>query len=236
MTEADWQACRDPEPMLRWVGERISARKQRLFACACCRRVAFMAEEWTYDFRRDDYRRALTTAERFADGAASADELSKAHGGADDSTFINQDLDYAELDHGIDPFRDVASAEPAVIADIWHQVLLLVREFGTDPAATGPRQRHDAEELAERATQAELLRDLLGNPFRPTVFDPGWRSAAAVQLAAACYESGTYDRLPILADALEDAGCHAGELLAHLRGSGIHARGCWAVDLLLGKE
>src|SRR5438105_691149 len=135
MTETDWQASADPAALLRWAGDRMSARKQRLFACACCRRVAFMVDEWAYDFRRDDYRRALATAERFADGAATEDELANAHGGADDSTFINQDLDYADLDHGVDPFRDVASPDPAVVAGIWQQVLLLVRDFGTDAAA-----------------------------------------------------------------------------------------------------
>jgi hypothetical protein len=67
------------------------------------------------------------------------------------------------------------------------------------------------------------------------VFDPGWRSPVVARLASECYESGTYDRLPILADALEDEGCQAVELLAHLRGPGPHARGCWAVDLALGK-
>ncbi len=235
MTEADWQTCADPAAMLRWAGDRVSARKRRLFACACCRRALFMVDAWAYDFRRADYHRALATAERFADGAATAAELDDAHGGADDSTFINQDLEYAGLDHGVDPFRDVASADPAVVADVWQQVLLLVREFGTDVAATGPRRRHDAEERAERAAQAELLRDLLGNPFRPVVFDSGWRSPVAAPIAAACYETGTFDRLPILADALEDAGCDAAELLAHLRGPGPHARGCWALDLVLGK-
>jgi hypothetical protein len=236
MTEADWQACVDPATMLRWVGDRMSARKQRLFACACCRRVAFMVDAWAYDFRRDDYRRALATAEWFADGEATAAELANAHSDADDSTFINADLEYADLDGGVDPFRDVASADPAVVADIGQQILLLVREFGTDPTATGPRRRHDAEERAERAAQAHLLRDLLGNPFHPTAFDAGWRSPVVAQLAAKCYQARTFDRLPILADALQDAGCNAEELLAHLRGSGPHARGCWAVDQVLAKE
>jgi hypothetical protein len=243
VTEAEWLACADPHEMLGTLRAKGSERKLRLFAAACCRRAAFMVGAWAYDFRRDDYWRALATAERFADGAASADELDRAQSGADDCTFINQDLEFADLGHGVDPFRDVASADPAVVADIWQQVLLLVREFGADPNATGPRRRHDAEERAERSAQAGLLRDLLGNPFRPAAPCPAWRAPQVVALAQAAYDqrelpSGTLSpaRLGVLADALEEAGCADAELLGHLRGTGPHVRGCWALDLILGKK
>jgi hypothetical protein len=81
-----------------------------------------------------------------------------------------------------------------------------------------------------------LLRCIFGNPFRCTAFDPRLRTETAVALATGIYADRAFDRLPILADALEDAGCDAVELLAHLRGPGPHVRGCWAVDLVLGKE
>jgi hypothetical protein len=83
------------------------------------------------------------------------------------------------------------------------------------------------------------LRDLFGNPFRPVSVDPRWlrgNDAAVVKVAQGIYEECAFDRLPILADALEDAGCDQADLLGHLRGPGPHVRGCWAVDLLLGKE
>src|SRR5262249_50700896 len=123
ITDTEWLGCADPEKMLDALRGRVSDRKLRLFACACCRRGGFMVDAWAYDFRRGDYRRALETAERFADGEATARELADAHSAADDSTFINADLDYAERDTGVDPFRDVASADPAVVRDIWQQVL-----------------------------------------------------------------------------------------------------------------
>jgi hypothetical protein len=87
----------------------------------------------------------------------------------------------------------------------------------------------------ERAAQAALLRDVCGNPFRPARLDAHCRGATAVQVARAIYEENAFDRLPILADALEDAGCTDVELLSHCRGSGDHVRGCWAVDLVLAR-
>jgi hypothetical protein len=86
-----------------------------------------------------------------------------------------------------------------------------------------------------RIAAAHLLRDIFGNPFRPISFDPSWRTSTAVALAEGVYADRAFSRLPILADALEDAGCDAAELLAHLRGDSPHVRGCWALDLVLGK-
>jgi hypothetical protein len=85
------------------------------------------------------------------------------------------------------------------------------------------------------ARQADLLRELIGNPFRPVALGPAQRTPTVASLAAAIYEESAFDRLPILADALEDAGCADRALLDHLRGGGPHVRGCWALDLILGK-
>ena len=94
------------------------------------------------------------------------------------------------------------------------------------------------ERAAERAAQAVLLRDVFGNPFRPVAIDAGclaWNGGTVVRLAQAIYDERAFDRLPILADALEDAGCDSADLLAHCRREGVHTRGCCVVDLLLGK-
>jgi hypothetical protein len=88
-------------------------------------------------------------------------------------------------------------------------------------------------------TQIELIRDLFGNPFRCVTVDPSWltyRNGTVSKLAATIYEERAFDRMPLLADALEDAGCTDPSILDHLRGPGPHVRGCWVVDLLLGKE
>jgi hypothetical protein len=97
-------------------------------------------------------------------------------------------------------------------------------------AATGPAPG------AERVAQAGLLRDILGNPFRPVKLDPAWLTSDVVTLARGIYEDRAFDRMPILADALQDAGCDNEDVLNHCRGPGPHVRGCWVVDLVLGEE
>ncbi|MFO0800999.1 MAG: hypothetical protein U0804_26330 [Gemmataceae bacterium] len=84
--------------------------------------------------------------------------------------------------------------------------------------------------------QADLLRDVFGSPFKPVNFTPAWRTEAVVGLARGMYESRNFGPMPVLADALEDAGCADADILAHCRGDGPHVRGCWVVDLVLGKE
>jgi hypothetical protein len=88
----------------------------------------------------------------------------------------------------------------------------------------------------ERAARAGILRDIFGNPFRPVAFSPEWRTDTAVSLAKQMYESREFSAMPILADALQDAGCDNDDMLDHCRGPGPHVRGCWVVDLVLGKN
>ena len=88
----------------------------------------------------------------------------------------------------------------------------------------------------QRRAQAALVREVFGNPFRPVAFDPRWRTTDVMGLARAIYDGAAFDRLPLLADALMDAGCADPDVLAHCRGAGPHVRGCWVVDLVLGKE
>jgi hypothetical protein len=86
---------------------------------------------------------------------------------------------------------------------------------------------------------AGLVRCVSGNPFRPVTIAPPWLSwngATVPKMAQAIYDGRTFDRLPILADALEEAGCDNADVLAHCRSEGPHVRGCWVVDLILGKS
>jgi hypothetical protein len=82
---------------------------------------------------------------------------------------------------------------------------------------------------------ATYIRDIFGNPFRPATLDPAWRTSTVTALAAQVYESRDFGAMPILADALQDAGCDSADILDHCRGGGPHVRGCWVVDLVLGK-
>jgi hypothetical protein len=88
----------------------------------------------------------------------------------------------------------------------------------------------------ERAAQADLLRCIIGNPFHSITFDSARLTGKVIPLAQAIYDGRAFDRMPELADALERAGCDNAEILAHCRGPGPHVRGCWVVDLLLGKQ
>jgi len=81
-----------------------------------------------------------------------------------------------------------------------------------------------------------LLREIIGSPFRPVRVAPRWLTSPVVTLAATMYESREFTPMPILADALEEAGCDNPDVLTHCRGPGPHVRGCWVVDLILGKS
>jgi hypothetical protein len=83
--------------------------------------------------------------------------------------------------------------------------------------------------------QCHAIRDIFGNPFQPLALDPSWVTPAVAGLARAVYDGRAFHRMPELADALESSGCTDMQILAHCRGQGPHVRGCWLVDLLLGK-
>jgi hypothetical protein len=99
-----------------------------------------------------------------------------------------------------------------------------------------PFLRPDAAAAEWLRRQADHLREIVGNPFHPISFAPGWRTGNTIAIARKMYEERDFSSMPILADALQDAGCDNEEILNHCRGPGPHVRGCWVVDLVLGKE
>jgi hypothetical protein len=223
-------------------------RKLRLLACACCRRVAAQLPD-------ERSRLAIEISERFADGLATGSELAVA---AREAEAAAHDAGNEAGPWELTPER-YASVEAAQAASY------LVRRNGFYPplmmalyeapwAATWATLPSSAPVslpgVAARPAfveQASLIRELFGNPFRPGMLvDPVWlvsRGGIVPQLAQAAYQErrlpeGALDsaRLAELADALEDAGCTDADLLGHLRSPGPHVRGCWAVDLVLGKS
>jgi len=120
------------------------------------------------------------------------------------------------------------------------QVLRSERWFADD--AWWEHEANSAR-TTEQTAQASLIRDIFGNPFRPVSVNPAWLTPTVTGLANATYDectlpSGELDaaRLAVLADALEEAGCQDADILGHLRSPGPHVRGCWPVDVLLGRE
>src|SRR5947209_16243000 len=206
MTEADWLACADPEPMLEALYDGASQRKLRLFAVACCRRVWHL-------LATDDCRQAIKLAERFADGLASEAEL------ADAAEVVRTS------------WLEAAPANRRESAAYW--LAGSAAERSPEPIIAAVGGRVLAASGDEIGAQSRLLRCLFGNPARPARLDPAWLTAAVVAVARVIYDARQFDDLPILADALEDAGCADADLLTHLRGPGPHARGCHALDAIL---
>jgi hypothetical protein len=212
-TEAGWLACTYPGSMLPHVLTR-SARKLRLFAVACCRRV------WNLlpDARS---RRAVEAAELWADGLLGRKELRAAHEAAN----------RVPLRSG---GRIAWAPRAAARAALPRKDQVSLTAAFARWAVEGTRTRQEEERY-----QCDLLRDVFGYPFRAVAFDPAWlawQGGAVVQVAQAIYNENRFQDLPVLADALEDAGCDNAEVLAHCRGGGIHVRGCFVVDLLLDRS
>jgi hypothetical protein len=117
----------------------------------------------------------------------------------------------------------------------WRATRVLYTEE-PEEVAKGLRMVVAESELAPPWFHAPLIIDIIGNPFRPVVLDPTWLTSTVVALAAGIYGEKAFDRMQILADALQDAGCEDSDVLEHCRDGLPHVRGCWVVDLLLGKE
>lgn len=231
MDAAAWSATDDVGALLTFVRASATERKLRLFACACCRDVWHLLT----DARS---RAAVEAAEDFADGRVDAADLAavrKAAGAAGGSSRSSWEAvpaattaaaTYAGPD---DAMRSaLAAAAHAGAAAGWSAA------DGNPPGVVADFARSAAESNA-RTSQVELIRDLFGNPFRPVRLDPRWLAPNVVDLARAIYDGRSFDWLPLLADALQDAGCDDEGIIAHCRGEGPHAKGCWVVDLILGK-
>ena len=246
MKEYGWFHWNDLSDMLRVIDGHDSDRKKRLFGCGCARHIWPLVDDLKL-------RSAVGVAERFADWQANREQLRAA--GREARTALDalrppeepvvqpiqglhaDDRDLWHLQHLASRAgwrTQVACVVAAVcvpsypkgglLAEVpWWTITALTRAEGGSPKA-------------EAVAICELLRDIFGNPFRPVAFDPAWQNSTAVGLAASMYESRDFSAMPILADALEDAGCDHPDILAHGRGSGPHVRGCWVVDLVLGKS
>jgi len=225
MTEAEWLTGTDPGPMLDCLGEQASDRKLRLFGCACIRSVGHLLADGPISEKTIEF------AERFADGQATRNEL---HGQA----WGTPGEAYAVV---LWKASDAAETAAEFAAG---RVRMAVSDFTPRDAAFFARQPFFENAKAvpeaayddERSCQADLLRDIFGNRFRPAAVQPRWRTADVLGLARGIYDDRAFDRLPLLADALMDAGCDNEQVLSHCRSDGPHVCGCWVVDLVLGKE
>ncbi len=234
MTEQEWLACADPTLMLEhlWTGGEASDRKLRLFAVACCRRLAHLPTD-------ERSQLALAISERFADGLATPTELDEAY---ERANVVIEDMWNAsnnswDVETTAFAARDacwVEGQDGVVYATSISQSLVRFARLLT------PLTTRKTAQKVERRTQCRILRDLFGpRLFRPVALDPTWgtwENGTIVKLAKVIYDERAFGHLPILTDALEEAGCTNADILDHLRGQGPHVRGCWPLDLLLRKE
>lgn len=249
MTEDQWIGSTNPTPMLRHVGSKASARKLQLVGVASCKHTARVCRHELPSYREDvRVGHLVTLAERHADGEASREEWR-----------VGQDLalsmasDWSDLG-GADVVSPDTAFRSAIVALVSTPLLTSTERVLQWTAATVARAASAGQSRNRtqgiRRWQADLFREVFGNPFAErsvipewmstggsTIF-PGWMirvSETAKLLADGIQADQAFERLPILADALEESGCTDTELLAHMREPGHHVRGCWALDLVLGK-
>jgi hypothetical protein len=222
MTADEWQSATDPGRMLRLLtphrpkrklalfGVACARRSQRLFGVACARRIQRLSRETASAA-------AVAVSERYADRRAKVGELRAALRTAGPPAGDYSSYTRAELDRYL--------AEHAVLCNAASNAEL-VSEYALKAAP---------DRAAEKKAQCELLREVFGNPFRKVRVRKDWLTPTVLQLAEGIYAERAFDRLPILADALQDARCDSTDVLGHCSGAGPHVRGCWVVDLVLGK-
>ena len=242
MTEAEWLACEDPQRMLYSLRESLSARKLRLFAVACAGQVRRLlsdqrgqaalafAEKHGAEVARRQGRQAIEVAAQRARNEAYH-QTAAAPAGVEQARWraAANALDAAAQCVGTDAFNAARySASFSAFAGAWAAQLAA--------GLTSSRELEEEFVLAEQERQVCFLRDLVGNDRRHVAVERRWLTETVAALAEAVYTDRAFDRLPILADALEDAGCTDRAMLDHCRQPGEHARGCWVVDLVLGKE
>jgi hypothetical protein len=228
----------------RYSVKETSRRKLRLWACACARRVPRIEDE-------PSFREAIELSERFADGIVSGADLTAAHQafpktpedppGWIQCTWENVTRPVPSFLLSEDPEEVLCAAWVASGGVAAYPLVSAKRQRTADSLRPDSVVRRQLEILRgeEFKIQACLLRDIFGNPFRPVTIDPAcltWHDATVVKLAQRIYDARSFEDLPILADTLEEAGCTEPDLLAHLRSPAPHVRGCWALDLILGKE
>jgi hypothetical protein len=210
MTEAEWLAATDPKPMLEFLRGKATDRKFRLLAVACCRAVreVFIAP---VDWKLID----LVDHQSRLDGRLNIDLAAYCY------------RPFVKIHSGQTPLTQVMILG-LTAQDAW--------EAARATASHLPNFATDGGRDNVERWLCRLVRDIFGNPFRRIAFDPGWRTDNVRALAIGMDEVGTCGLMPVLADALQDAGCDNVDILSHCRSDGPHVRGCWVVDLVLGKE
>jgi hypothetical protein len=225
MTEAEWLAFDDLEKVRDALMRLASPRKLRLFVTACLRDCPEVTAT-------DAGLHIISLNETWAESPFPDVEWDEARSSIPRETFLWKTPFERVLFSGVR-----LDGGWAAVGVSWGTAFLFAN---TATNSDGGAQQ--SAEWVEARSQSlrrhfHLLGDIFGNPFRPASLDPVWLTSDVLALARGSYNERAFDRMPILADALQDAGCTNEDVLAHCRDAALtHVRGCWVVDLLLGKE
>jgi hypothetical protein len=193
-------------------------RKWRLFAVACCRQVGHL-------FTDRRWGAALEAAERFADAEITEEQLQAAHDAAAATVKKRNALSPGKLACAV----AAPSSSSAAYNCAFYVRQLAIRDVTDREAAT-------ATWASVERGLCDLLREVIGTPFRPVVLSPtwlAWEGGTVPELALSIYDRRRFAEMPYLGDALEEAGCTSAEVLDHCRGPAKHVRGCWLLDRVL---
>lgn len=224
MTEKQWLSTPDPIAMMldqvAWMRLKRSRRKERLCSCACCFALGDSLSNKTQ-------RSALLASERYADGLIKSATLGTWW------TRMNT------LTNRARPKNNRETAEVAIcraVAWACKEDRFFERHNTIYTLCNSKSGLKSSVREPLRPVVAGIIRDIFGNPFRKITFNKKWRTDTAVSLARAMYDSREFSAMPILADALQDAGCDNEDVLSHCRDANqVHVRGCWVVDVVLEK-
>lgn len=225
MSEEEWLHGINRTAMMNWLRRRGTQRQFYLAGCAAVRRF--------WDQLPDQpYRNLIRLVEQYADGLLNPEDLRRAHRAAETEAFE----DNLELQNQGMRTRRLSKR----MAPVFAAVHASMAEAAWEAAISAMEAAQRAEKRATAwAEQCAILRDIFGNPFRPApAVDPSWlawHEATVPRIAQSLYEQHRFESLPILADALEEAGCDNAALLDHCRLPAKHVRGCWLLDSLLQK-
>jgi hypothetical protein len=236
MTEREWLDCSEPQRMMEFLAGKASDRKLRLLGVAFCRRIWRLMPD-------DRSREAVQLAERYADGLATDGQRREVrHRTADSPWPKRQAAGSAQIAvHYLN--EKTAGKYPYFVTGVAAVAHAASEKYKSNRKKSFPVYR--AAFVAAQRAEARLVRCVVGNPFRSVSLDPVWlargdsiRALAEVLYGKRRLPEGTFDvkRVAELADALQDAGCSDETILSHLRGPGPHVRGCWPVDLILGRR
>jgi hypothetical protein len=250
VTEQEWMTATNSTFMGELLYGKVSNRKLRLCAVACCRRV--------WNQMTEPSRKAVEAAERYADNRADRRTMGEARRKvrAEMMAIMAEERElnaYKRLQQGtrrllvlmgwnVTSWKNrVAVAQCSLKGRAVFPSIppILFRSLNARRAtAKGEslcRREYGKCLRVQDGIQCKFFHCIFGNPFRPVAFDPTWLTSTVLALATGIYAEHAFDRMPILADALQDAGCENADILNHCRQPGDHVRGCWVVDLLLGK-